>query len=222
MARFRSAGLLLGILIMLAPLGAHADPIQVGSDETGDFGMNDPDLDPILAEIGPELGFDLVSASIEAAGDNVNFIIGVSKLPENGGAPEIARYTWNVKVDGADLELDGKYTNYSRGACDPTAGTCPPPRDPGEGPFAVRGDCVTTGTVTLCQELALVHATFDPSNGTITIPVPLELLGGCSVAPGTNLFGEGGESISVAPSAFFTYGAFPMDLMFVSETVSVC
>lgn len=222
MFTFRSAGLLLGILITLAPIGAHAEPVQVATDETGDFGMGDPDIDPVLAEIGPELGFDLTGASIEATDEGANFIIQVSKLPEMGGTPELARYTWNMRVDGELLELDGKYTNYSRGTCDPTAGTCPPPRDPGSGPFSVRGNCTTTGTVTLCQELGLVHAAFDATAGTITIPVTSELLGGCTITAGPNLFGEGGESISVAPSAFLTYGAFPMDLMFVTGTVSVC
>jgi hypothetical protein len=69
--------------------------------------------------------------------------------------PEATRYTWNLDVDptphlvtedgsNPDLksfDLDGKFTNFSRGACDPTAGTCPPPRNPGLQPFVLRGDC---------------------------------------------------------------------------------
>ena len=214
--------MLFALLAALAfvPGGASAAPSTVGIDDAGDYGQGtDPDLDFAIAIAGAEAGMDLVSASISPEGDTVNFIIGVTKLPENGGTPEAARYTWDIDVDGALLELDGKFTNYSRGACDPTAGTCPPPRDPGEAPFAVRGNCETTQNITLCEELALVHATFDVATATITIPVPTSLIDGCVLAGGTGLFGG---SISAAPAAFFTNNSMPMDTMIVHESVDLC
>ena len=195
-----------------------AKPVEVGTDPAGDWGAN---ADPNIAPLGDPLGQDLTSATIALDGDNVNFIIGVNSLPPNGGLPEGTRYTWNFRVGKADLELDGKWTNYTRGACDPTAGTCPPPRDPGQQPFVLRGDCATDNSLpialTLCQEFALVQAQFDPAEGTITIPVPLEALKakkGTKILPGTNIFGG---SVSAAPSAFLTSGNFPMETLTVTK-----
>jgi hypothetical protein len=174
--------------------------------------------------VADALGQDLISAAIDVRGDGtVNFIIGVTALLPAGGAPEVTRYTWNLFANGTAVELDGKFTNYSRGACDPTSGQCPPPRDPGLAPFLIRGNCTATGGVTSCQELGLVHATFDPTAATITIPVPISFLNptdGCSVIEGgVNLFGD---TVMAAPSAFFTSSAFPLDTMFVEETVRAC
>lgn len=201
---------------------AAAKPFTVGTDDAGDWGAN---ADPTIAPLGDLLGQDLTNASIAVDGENVNFIIGVNALPPNGGAPEITRYTWNFSVGSKHLELDGKWSNYSRGTCDPTAGTCPPPRDPGQQPFVLRGDCATDNTtpvaLTFCQEKALVQAVFDPATGTITIPVPMDALGakkGSKITPGTNIFGG---SISAAPSAFLTNGSMPMDTLTVTKTFVV-
>jgi hypothetical protein len=201
---------------------AAAKATVVGADAAGDWGAA---VDPNIGPLGDLLGQDLTSASIAQDGKNVNFIIGVNALPPSGGAPEVTRYTWNFNVGKAHLELDGKWTNYSRGACDPTAGTCPPPRDPGQQPFVLRGDCAadttTPVTLTFCQEFALVQAIFDPAEGTITIPVPLEALKakkGTKIAPGTNIFGG---SVSASPSAFLTNSAMPMDTLTVTKTFAV-
>lgn len=191
----------------------------VGEDANDDWGQA---VDPTLAPLGDVLGQELVAASIGMADKKtVNFIITLNSLPPNGGVPELSRYTWNFNVDGEFTELDGKYTNYSRGACDPTSGQCPPPRDPGLHPFFIRGNCGAVGSVTVCEELGKVEAVFDAAEATITIPVPLELINakpGSKIEPGTNLFGG---SISAAPSAFFTSSAMPMDLLLVTKTFKV-
>lgn len=214
-------------LMTIAPGGAHADPIVVGTDQSGDFREgSDPDLDKVIAELGAAAGMDLVGAAIERDGNIVNFIIHVTGLPEGGGTPEVARYTWNLRADGEEVDLSGKFTDYSRGACDPTNDTCPPPRDPGQAPFSVRGNCVVAGddgtaTVKTCEELALVHATFDPTSATITIPVPFEHLG-CEIGPGEAATAEPENSIVAIPAAFFSSGGFPKDDMKVDTTVNVC
>ncbi|MFP5371350.1 MAG: hypothetical protein ACLGI3_11465, partial [Actinomycetes bacterium] len=187
----------------------YAAPVVVGEDPEGDFGDAD------TAPLGAALGMDLVSASIGMrTADTVDFVIEVSELLATGGTPEVARYTWSMLVDGRFVELDGKWSNYSRGVCDPTSGQCPPPRDPGMHPFFVRGDCVTgEGNVTTCREIGTVNATFDAAAATITIPVPVELLGAgpCSViTEGPNMFGD---SISAAPAAFVTSTAMPADTL---------
>lgn len=199
---------------------AAKKPLVVGTDAEGDWGDA---VEPTIAPVGHALGQDLAEASITMADKKtVNFIIKVTSLPPIGGVPEISRYTWDMTVDGEFVELDGKFTNYSRGVCDPTSGQCPPPRDPGMAPFFVRGDCsVNEANVTICQEKGIVHAEFNGADGTITIPVSLELLGakkGSKIAPGTNIFGG---SISAAPSAFFTSSAMPLDFMALTKTFVV-
>lgn len=201
--------------------GPKSGPLVVGTDDKGDWGSN---RDPALNPIGDQLGMDLVEAVIEpgAKKEDINFIIKVNHLPPSGGAPEVARYTWDFLVDGEFTELDGKWSNYSRGVCDPTSGQCPPPRDPGQQPFFVRGNCAPNdANVTICEEIAVVQGAFDPEKGTITITVPLKMINakpGSKIAPGTNIFGG---SISAAPSAFFSTNNFPMDTMLLTETYVV-
>ena len=192
-------------------------PVVVGTDEAGDWGA-----DPQLAPIGDALGQDLVEASIGMADKTtVNFVIKLNSLPPSGGVPEATRYVWDFLVDGETTELDGKFTNYSRGACDPTSGQCPPPRDPGLQPFLVRGDCVTEGSVTTCQEKGVVNAIFDATTATITIPVPLDLLGakkGSKIAPATGTFGG---TVAAVPSAFLSANNFPLDALVATKTFTV-
>ena len=209
--------------LLLVP-GAHAEEeaayvaqIPVGEDAAGDWGDTD------TAPLGTKLGQDLIGASIGMrTADSVDFVMKVSELPANGGAPEVSRYTWDMLVDGKFVELDGKWSNYSRGVCDPTSGACPPPRDPGLQPFFVRGDCVAgEGNVTTCKEIGNVPGVFDAAAGTITVSVPVELLGAnpCSVIEGgPNIFGD---SISATPAAFFTSSAMPLDTLFVEQAFEI-
>lgn len=216
------AVVLAGALLGPANLAAAAPkPLVVGTDPADDWGA---DQDPNIAPAGGVLGQELVEASIGMADKTtVNFIIKVSMLPPAGGVPEITRYVWDMNVDGEFVELDGKFTNYSRGACDPTSGQCPPPRDPGTQPFMIRGNCATDSTtnVTLCEELGIISAAFDAAAGTITIPVPLELINakkGSKIEPGTNIFGG---SISATPSAFFSSSGAPLDTLTVTKTFKI-
>ncbi|HWH28033.1 MAG TPA: hypothetical protein VNU26_03565 [Mycobacteriales bacterium] len=200
---------------------ATAGPVpaqQVGTDDLGDWGGGGD-----AAAVGHALGQDLLSARIGMpSAETVDFVIGVSFLPSPGGVPEISRYTWDFEVDKKFFELDGKFTNYSRGACDPTSGQCPPPRDPGPAPFLLRGDCAPNeANVTVCKELGRVSARFDAAARTITIPVPTALLGvgPCSrITAGANIFGG---SISSQPSAFFSSSAAPLDTLDVDGTFRV-
>jgi hypothetical protein len=209
---------------LLLPATAHAakksGPVVVGTDAEGDWG------DGSNTAVGEALGQDLVSATIGMAdASTVNFVIGVKSLPAAGGAPEVTRYTWDFTVDGEHLELDGKFTNFSRGTCDPTAGTCPPPRNPGLHPFVLRGNCTTDATLpvtlTICEELALIEATFDVEAATITIPVPVDALG---AKPGSKIVGMPGTfggTISAAPSAFLTSDSMPMDILNTLKTFAL-
>lgn len=194
-------------------------PVVVGTDPADDWGSN---VDPSLAPIGGPLAMELVEASIGMADKKtVNFIIKLASLPPTGGVPEFVRYNWTMNVDGDLRELDGKFTNYSRGACDPTSGQCPPPRDPGTAPFFIRGNCGSVGTTVVCEELGIVEAEFDAGAGTITIPVPLELLGG---KPGSKIVGGSsgfGGTVAAATSAFVTAFAAPNDSMMATKTFTV-
>jgi hypothetical protein len=149
----------------------------------------------------------------------------LNSLPPSGGVPEGSRYTWDFSVDGGtQLELDGKFTNYSRGACDPTAGTCPPPRDPGQAPFSVRGNCTDNGGAAVtCEELGFTQGTFDSATGTITVPVSLEMLGakpGSKIAHGTQP-GSNFAGVTAIPSAFVSQGNMPFDELLLAKTFVV-
>jgi hypothetical protein len=205
-------------------------PVQVAEDVAGDWGKDNATGED-LSDAGDSMGMDLIAAEIGMADKaTVNFVIKVNALPSSGGTPEVARYIWSVDVDGEYVELDGKFTNYSRGACDPTAGTCPPPRDPGGTPFAVRANCETVSAegnapVTTCQEVGLVQAIFDLDTASIIIPVPLELINakkGSKIGPGSSDFtSQSGGTILAIPSAFVSRSDMPRDGMTVTGTYTV-
>ena len=201
---------------------AAPKPTVVGTDPTGDWGGN---VDATLSPIGAAMGMDLVEAAIaKADAKTLNFIITVSGLPPTGGTPEVARYVWTMTVDGELVQLDGKWTNFSRATCDPTAGTCPPPRNPGMGPFLVRGNCTSNGGAAVtCEEKGLVNATFDAATGTITIPVPLEMLGakkGSKIATGSQP-DSGFSGIWAIPSAWASQASMPLDDLIPSKIYTV-
>lgn len=230
MAALMCAALAAGLLS--APAGAadaakkkkKSGPVVVGKDPAGDWGA---EVDPTLTPVGDLLGQDLIEAAIEfdKANKTVNFIMKFNSLPPIGGMPEVSRYSWDFSVDGKDpMEIDGKFTNYSRGVCDPTSGQCPPPRDPGMQPFLVRGKCGPHPVVTnfvACEELALVQGIFDADAATITVPVPMAAI---KVKPGSKITGALGTfdaTITAAHSAFATSAAGPMDRMITTKTFVV-
>lgn len=200
-----------------------SEPTVVAEDATGDWGVEQSSIGPG----GNIVAADLVEASIGMADPTtLNFIITVDALPPIGGVPEITRYIWDFTLDGDLIELDGKWTNYSRGVCDPTGGACPPPRDPGMQPFFVRGNCRTENMVQVCDELGIVQGEFDSGAGTITIPVPLELL---QAKPGSvigignteSVGGYGGGQIIATFSAFVSSGNMTHDDMAMTTTFTV-
>ena len=225
---FRKATALLAVVGVLAAgalmpstAGAKAaKPTVVGTDPAGDWGSNQ---DPTLGPIGGPLGQDVVKAEIGPAdAKTLNFVISLASLPPNGGIPEGTRYTWQMVVDGNFTELDGKWSNYTRGACDPTAGSCPPPRDPGMQPFVVRANC-TSDQVVICEEMGIVQATFDSAAGTITIPVPLAMIKakpGSKIAQGVSE-GSGFSGVSAVPSAFYSHSTLQYDTLTMTKTYVV-
>jgi hypothetical protein len=210
--------------LLLFPAGTatakRRKPLTVGKDAKGDWGDNADAAE--LAPVGAGLGQDLVGAAIGMGKKKtINFIIKVASLPPTGGMPEFTRYNWDFTVNGKGLELDGKFTNYTRGACDPTSGQCPPPRDPGSAPFFIRGNCSSVGTTVVCEELGIVHARFDAAKGTITIPVPMKLIKakrGSKIAGGATDFGG---TVAAAPSAFVSALDGPNDTLTVTKTFKV-
>jgi hypothetical protein len=188
-------------------------PQVVGTDEAGDWGTN---VDAGLAPIGDGLGQDLVEASIVMADTKtVNFIIKLNSLPAWGGMPEISRYNWDIAVDGEAFQMTGGFTEYIRGICNPNvSNSCPPPRDPGMAPFFIRQGACNVGAE--CEEVGLVHATFDAAEGTITIPVGLDVLGakpGSKIEPAASSFGP---SVYAVPQANVSSANLPYDALTVT------
>ena len=225
MRRVRTFALLVIALSVLVPHAGRAESIVVAHDPADDWGLNVMG-DGSISPIGDALGQELVGAAIDNdAPGHVNFVIQLKSLPASGGIPEATRYFWDFNVNGQMRELDGKFTNYSRGGCDPTSGQCPPPRDPGETPFMVRGNCVTVGNTLTCQELGFVHATFDPETATITIPVTKELLGYSSCGEIVPIDDDFDGTLTAVPSAFLSEASGPWDSLLFDdeiESVTVC
>jgi len=205
------------------PFGAFAQP----ADVYGQGSHVRVVLERAETPLGDALAQDLTTASIGGDAKTITFQIGLNSLPPSGGIPEITRYVWSLQVDGNYVELDGKFTNYSRGACDPTSGQCPPPRDPGMYPFLIRGNCTSVEgqSVTTCEELGIVSATFDTATATIQIPVPASLIKakpGSKITVGNSTFTTtAGGPIVAIPSAFVSNTASPMDTMQITGTFVV-
>jgi hypothetical protein len=134
-----------------------------------------------------------------------------------GGTPEATGYGWSFAYNGDEYELARKFTNYSRGACAPTAGSCPPARGPGVGYLSLRGNCTTSthgANLTLCEELGGVNDIFDPEDGTISILLGAEMVSVDGVAACDTISSSPsfiGQSVWAASSVFVTSSAFPYD-----------
>ena len=199
---------------------AAPKPTVVGTDPGDDWGTN---ADGTLTPLGGPLGQELLEASIGMAdAKTINFVITVSMLPPQGGWPEFSRYNWDFTVNGTAYQLTGSFTEYLRGICNPLhTNYCPPPRDPGMQPFFVRQGPCTVGAEIDCHVLDIVHATFDASAGTITIPVPLALIkakSGSKITPAASTMGGG---VYAAPAAVVSHASLPSDNMIVTKTFVV-
>ena len=218
--------LAVSVAALMAPAasaGKAPKPAKVGTDDAADWGSN---VEPAIAPVGAALGQELVEASIGMAdAKTVNFIIKVAGLPPTGGIPEFARYSWDFTVNGEAFGMSGNFTDYARGICyPPHTNSCPPPKDPGQQPFFVRqGPCtIGSGGLGECNLVATAKATFDVATGTITIPVPLDAIGGkpgAKIGPGSNaVFGA---TIYSSPAAITANAAGPHDTMTVLKTFTV-
>ena len=200
-----------------------AGPVVVGTDSAGDWGSN---VDPTIAPAGDVVGQDLLEASITMAdAKTVNFVIKVAALPPTGGIPEFSRFGWDFTVDGDAFAMSGGFTDYLRGVCYPLhAGTCPPPRDPGQQPFFIRQGACTVGAESLenCTLVTTVKAVFDSAAGTVTIPVPLDAIGakpGSKIGPGSNAAFS--TTIYASPAAVISSANLPHDAMLATGTFVV-
>lgn len=191
----------------------------VGTDPVGDWG----DHSQTETTLGKQLGQDLTKAAIAVRNHNVNFIIKVANLPPNGGWPEVTTYSWELTVDGRPYWLVGKYTDISRETCDTYDG-CPPQgiHDPSLAPFSLRS-CIESGTTKECREVpgSPVSATFDASSGTITVPVPLTMLGaypGALITPDRFYFRG---SVAAYPEQADQMRTMPWDELTINKTFVV-
>jgi hypothetical protein len=225
-----SIALITAVAALFGPAGSatakgkkKAGPMVVATDAADDWGSN---VDSTIAPAGTQLGQELVEASIAMAdATTVNFVIKLAALPPTGGIPEGARYSWDFTVNGEAFGMSGNFTDYARGVCYPAhTNSCPPPKDPGMQPFYIRqGPCtIGAGGLGECNLLATVKATFDTASGTITIPVPLEVLGakaGSKIGPGTNsVFGS---TIYASPAAVSANANGPHDTMISTGVFTV-
>lgn len=199
-----------------------AKPVVVATDDPADWGAN---VDPTIAPAGTPLGMELLGAAIGLSDDKkaINFIIKLAG-PSSGGAPELVRYGWEFSVDGNAFQLNGGRTELLRGMCNPliTDPACPPnvgdPAKLTNFPFFVRSGACTVGAE--CVIRAVINATFDVAENTITIPVPLEAVDaklGSAVGPMGGTFG----AIYAAPGALVTTNGLPHDAIAITKTIKL-
>jgi len=186
-------------------------PVVVATDPADDWGAN---VDPNIAPAGAALGMELLEASIGLSQDKKNIEFILKLATSGGGVPELVRWGWEFSVDANAYQLNGGRTELVRGTCNPliTDPMCPPnvgdPAQLVDYPFFVRSGTCTAGAD--CKINAVVTATFDVASGTLTIPVPLDVVEakpGSTIAPLGGLFG----SIYAAPGLLVTTNGLPHD-----------
>lgn len=218
---------LMGLMVLPGPHAVAAKkkpagPVVVATDDPADWGAN---VDKTIAPAGTALGMELVEAAIGLSEDKkaINFIIKLAG-PTSGGLPETIRYGWEFTIDGDAYQLNGGRTELLRGMCNPLISdpACPPnfgdPATLMNFPFFVRSGPCTVGAE--CVVHGWVNATFDVATSTITIPVPLELVGaklGSTVGPMAGLFG----AIYAAPGVIVTTNGLPHDAIATTKAVKL-
>jgi hypothetical protein len=206
--------LVLGALIASSAVAfarpKHA-PTVVAKDSAGDWGA---DIDPALGPVGEALGQDLVSASIVAHPDTIDFSLATTSLPAE--AARAGAYVWDMRVDKTWWRL-------SSFVCDPSEYVSATPAAPascapdGPGVYFEVLECGTARLVNIsanCSFRAAVESVVDTAAATITVPVPSALIG---AKPGTLISPmDASASGAIVSGPVFPYGGstvFPGDGM---------
>ena len=185
-----AGGLLIGA--MLTP--AAAKPLKVMTDVAGDAGNQDSGIPGF-----DQAGMDLVGATIDKKGANLEFTVEhAAAMPNFGALPEAVRFMWHFAVDAKGLY---RFTVKSVDIGKPDAVAQSGTERIGQvyQNVARLEQCVEEAGVALtlvnCNAIAYLDVKFDTAAKTFTIIAPLKTLKaktGSTIAGGTH--GAGGTS----------------------------
>ncbi|HWL65415.1 MAG TPA: hypothetical protein VNP73_05515 [Actinomycetota bacterium] len=185
LALILAGGLLVG---MLSP--AHAKPVSVFTDVTGDAGNQDSGVPG-----ADQAGFDLVGGTIEQKGANLEWTVEHAAMPASGQPGEGFRFLWHFTVDTKG-QYRWTFKTVDLGKPDAIAGTGTERVGQVYQNVVRLEECSETPSpaVTLvnCSAIAYYDAVVDPAAKTFTIVSPLKDLKakkGSVIAGGTHAAG---------------------------------
>ena len=173
----RALTLALGLGLTVGAIGlAEAKPITVWEDASADSGLA-RDGGPIAGM--EQLGFDLVSGSIERVKTDLVFTVTHSAMPPIGTLPETVRFMWAFAVDGESYRVTGKRVEIGKPNPIDQSNTDQIGQVYPDGFFRLEGDCGTTATVGTvrfidCTTLGYLDGAFDPASKTMSFSVPMK------------------------------------------------
>ena len=187
MRRFTTAAVTIGLIFGLLS-AAHAKPLQVITDPSGDAGL-DANVIP-GAEQG---GFDITAGSIDTVGKDLVFTVTHSAMPSNNQPGEAVRFLWHFDVAGKQYRFTVKTLDVGKpdaiaqngterigqvyqGVARLESGYTEPA--PGGAPL----------TLSQFEALDYFDATFDAAKKTVSWKMPLSALKlkpGSAINPGT-------------------------------------
>lgn len=153
------------VALIAAPAAARtsAGPVTLATDPAGDWSAASQGL----SQLGAAVGQDLTSAAVDREGTNLSFIIGFDQPDVPSGVRRGTLYEWHFTVDGNE----GGFVLY--GPCNPDPfdialyGCSPADVATAEPGFLLFGGSSTE----------VLSARFDDAAGTVTVDVPLTLIG---------------------------------------------
>lgn len=198
--RMARLALALGVLVAAHAAPAQAKPKTVWEDPAGDTMFPAPET-----QVGA-LGLDIVGGTIERVGDDLEFTVEHTEMPPIGSLPEAARFLWVFAVGKDNYRLVIKRADVGKPDVLANQTTERVGRVDVNGHFRLEGECTSTTTGVLnainCEPLAYLEGTWDPASATVTMVVPMDLVG---AKPGSVIKAGGGNALTICPICWVSH-----------------
>ncbi len=126
-------------------------------------------------------GFDITGGSIARDKDSLVYTVTHADMPPNGSLPEAFRFMWAFAVDNETFRLTIKSADIGKPDVSQGQTTERVGRLDLNGHFRLEGKCganvVVVGTFINCKPLGYLEGKWDPAKKTVTMMVPMKLVG---------------------------------------------
>lgn len=194
--------ILLCLLALPVQPAAAAKPVEVMTDDAGDAGSAGSPAGEVGIPGVDQGGFDLVSATINKVGKNLEFTVVQSAMPPFGSMPEAFRFIWAFMVDGNEYRIIAKNVDIGKPDAAAMNGNERIGQVDTDAHFRLEGACevldATATSFVNCPPLSYPEGTLDPASASFTVVIPMSAV---KAKTGSTITGSTGEGAGICTTA---------------------